>query len=197
MSSRFSNAAGTVALVASGLWLVALIIVGFGLGFTDDFDTTVYLIWSVSILAAGVLTFIAALGLRQRRGNLGGLGATGVVVLGVGVVVSVLTWATPLWMMIQGVGMLLVVLSMRPISGAPQTARIAYGSGMLIGAITFFVLTAMKVGTPDSYGNYPMAWAFGLVVGLVIVAGGLLGMGRWLNSEQPADANISDHPVSA
>ena len=44
MSSRFSNAAGTVALVASGLWLVALIIVGFGLGFTDDFDTTVYLI---------------------------------------------------------------------------------------------------------------------------------------------------------
>jgi len=197
MSTRFSRTAGTVALVASGLWLVALIIFGFGLGFTEDFDTTVYLIWSASILAAGVLTFIAALGLRQRRGNLGGLGTTGVVVLGVGVVVSVLTWATPLWMMIQGVGMLLVVLSMRPISVAPRTALFAYGSGMLIGAITFFVLTAMKVGTPDSYGDYPMAWVFGLVVGLIIVASGLLGMGRWLNSEQPADANISDHPLTA
>jgi hypothetical protein len=196
MSARFSRIAGTLALVASGLWLVALIIFGFGLGLTEDFDTTVYLIWSVSILAAGVLTFIATLGLRQRRGNFGGLGTTGVVVLGVGVGVSVLTWATPLWMIIQGVGMLLVVLSMRPISVGPRTALFAYGSGMLIGAITFFVLTAMKVGTPDSYGDYPLAWVFGLIVGLIIVAGGLLGMGRWLNSEQPADANISDHPLT-
>ena len=197
MSKQFSNAAGTLALAASGLWLLALIIFGFGLGFTEDFDTTVYLIWSAAILTAGVLTFIATLSLRQRRGNLGGLGTTGVVVLGVGVVVSILTWATPLWMMIQGVGMLLVVLSMRPISVAPRTALFAYASGMLIGAITFFVLTAMKVGTPDSYGDYPLAWALGLVVGLIITAGGLLGMGRWLNSDQPADTNISADPSSA
>ena len=197
MSTRFSKTAGTVALVAAGLWLVALIIFGFALGLSEDSDNTVYFIWSASILAAGVLTFIATLGLRQRQGNLGGLGTTGVVVLGVGVVVSLITWAIPLWMMIEGVGMLLVVISMRPISVAPRTALFAYGSGMLIGAITFFVLTAMKVGTPDSYGDYPLAWVFGLVVGLIIVAGGLLGIGRWLNSEQSADAKISDHTLTA
>jgi len=197
MSTGFSNAAGTLTLAASGLWLVALLIFGLGLGFAEDFDTAVYLIWSAATLAAGVLTLIATLSLRQRRGNLGGLGTTGVVVLGIGVVVSVLTWATPLWMTIQGVGMLLVALSMRKDSVAPRTALFAYSSGMLIGAITFFVLTTLKVGTPDSYGDYPLAWGFGLAVGLIITVGGLLGIGRWLNNEQPSDANMPDHPLTA
>lgn len=68
---------------------------------------------------------------------------------------------------------------------------------LLIGAITFFVLTTMKVGTPDTYGDYPLAWGFGLGVGLIIAAGGLFGMGRWLNSKQPAGTNLSDNPVNA
>ena len=197
MSTPFSNAAGTLTLVAAGLWLIALIIFVLGLGFSEDFDTTVYLIWSAATLAAGVVTLIATLSLRQRRGNLGGLGTTGVVVLGVGVVASVLTWATPLWMTIQGVGMLLVALSMRKTSIAPRTALVAYSSGMLIGVITFFVLTAMKVGTPDSYGDYPLAWAYGLALGLTITAAGLYGIGRWLNSEQLADATSTNQPLNA
>ena len=126
MSTPFSNAAGTLTLVAAGLWLIALIIFVLGLGFSEDFDTTVYLIWSAATLAAGVVTLIATLSLRQRRGNLGGLGTTGVVVLGVGVVASVITWAIPLWMTIQGFGMLLVALSMRKTSIAPRTALVAY-----------------------------------------------------------------------
>lgn len=197
MSTRFSNTAGTLAQVGSSVWLIALIIFAFALGLTEDSETTVYFIWSASILVAGVLTFIATLGLRRRQEKLGGLGTTGVVILGAGVIVSLISWAIPLWMTIEGVGMLLVVLSIRPIGVAPRAPLFAYGSGMLIGAIIFFVLTSMKVGTPDSYGDYPLAWVIGLVVGLLIVAGGLFGIGRWLNSDQPTDDNISDRPLTA
>ena len=73
---------------------------------------------------------------------------------------------------------------------------IAYGSGMLIGSITFFILNAMKVGSVDRYGNYPTAWLIGGVVGLLITAAGIAGIGLWLRGEEPADID-TDTPDQA
>ncbi len=121
----------------------------------------------------------------------------GLVILGVGVVFSIISWALPLWMTVQGVGMLLVSLAILPKRVAPRAASVAYGSGMLIGAILFGVLTAMKVGTPDQYGDYIVAWDIGITVGLGIVAGGLLGIGIWLRGEQPTSVERSDQALIA
>jgi hypothetical protein len=195
MSTKSTKKAGTLAVTGSALWLVALAIYWVA-QVLDDFDTTVYLVWTAIILASGVLTFLATLGLRKRQGS-GVLGTVGLVILGIGVVVSFVSWATPLWMTIQGVGMLLVAIAIRPMGTAPHPASVAYGSGMLIGAISFFVLTVMKVGTPDSYGDYPLAWGISIAVGLVIVAIGLFGIGRWLRDEEPADVDLSDQAINA
>lgn len=192
--TKFTKTAGLAAIVASALWIVSLAI--FWLGRDSD-GNTVYFIWSISVLVAGALTLIATIGLRRRLGGLGGLGIAGVIILGIGVVVSFVTWATQLWMAVEGVGMLMIALAAWPIRLAPRLATIAYGSGMLLGAITWGVLTSLKVGTPDSYGDYTIAWNMGWTVGGVIVAAGLLGIGLWLRGEEPADIETPDQAVTA
>ncbi len=194
--TEFTKSAGAFALAASGLWLASLAIIWLG-KFADDFDTWIYLVWSASILVAGAFTFVATLGLRQRHETFRRSGIVGLVILGVGVVLSIISWALPLWMTVQGVGMLLVSLAILPKRVAPRAASVAYGSGMLIGAILFGVLTAMKVGSPDQFGDYPLAWDIGITVGLGIVAAGLLGIGTWLRGEQPASVERSDQALIA
>ena len=197
--TKFTKTAGLVAIVASALWVVSIATFWVGESVLDDWNSTPYLVWSISVLVAGVLTLIATIGLRRRLGGLGGLGIAGVIILGLGVVVSFLTWATVVWMAVEGVGMLLIAIAAWPIRLAPRPATIAYGSGMLLGAITWGVLTELKVGTPDSYGEYVLAWDWAFTVGVAIAAAGLLGIGLWLRGEQPAniDTDSPDQAVTA
>ncbi|MEA1902416.1 MAG: hypothetical protein U9N56_02700 [Actinomycetota bacterium] len=196
MPTRFTKTAGSLAVAAAGLWLAALAMYWVTQA-PDDWNTTLYLVWSAIVVAAGVLTFVATLGLRRRHGGSGVLGTVGLVFLGLGVVVSIISWAIPGWMMIQGIGMLLVVVAVRRADGAPRAASVAYGSGMLIGVTLHLVLTALKVGTPDSYGDYPLAWGTGLTVGLVVAVAGLFGIGSWLRGEESVDFELSDQAVNA
>ena len=191
MPTKFTNTAGTMALGASGLWLAVLAFFWLEQNVNES-DNTLYFIWTVIILAAGALTFVATFALRQRHETSGRLGTVGLVVLGAGVLVGIVAWAIPGWMLIQGVGMLLIFLAIRPTGLAPRRPSLAYGSGMLIGVAVYGVLTLMKVGTSDQYGDYPVAWGAGITVGLIIVAAGLAGIGTWLRSEKPADTATTE-----
>ena len=186
--TKFTNTAGLAGIAASVLWVAAVAIFWIG----QDFDnTSVYLIWTSSILAGGGLTAWATLGFRQRLGGLGRLGLAGFVILVIGVVLSFISWAIPLWMAMQGVGMLFISLAALPTGIAPKPATAAYGSGMLLGLVTFVVLRALEVGPVDEWGDYEVAWQGGLTVGLLVTAAGILGLGLWLRGEEPVDIDTT------
>lgn len=189
--TKFTNTAGFAAIAASALWVAVVAI--FWIGSAGDFDDTpAGLAFFASMVGAGALTAWATAGVRQRLGGLGWLGLVGLVILGIGVAVSIVVfWAIPLWMGVQGLGMLLVALAAWPIGVAPKPATAAYGSGMLLGLVTFVVLRAMEVGPVDGWGDYEVAYQAGLTVGLVITAAGILGLGLWLRNEEPADIDTT------
>jgi hypothetical protein len=197
--TKFTNTAGLAAIIASVLWIAALVIFWLGDSVASDWETRVYLFWAATTGAAGALTIVATLGLRQRHGTLGALGTTGMVVSGVGVAISlVLTWAVPVWMTIEGIGLLFVALAVLPMRIAPRLQVIAYGSGLLRGSIAFLIARAMEVGTRDRWGDYPAALTIGVVVGFVVIALGLLGLGIWLRNEEPADIETTpDQAITA
>ncbi|MFB3049970.1 MAG: permease prefix domain 1-containing protein, partial [Acidimicrobiia bacterium] len=193
--TKFTKTAGLAAIFASVLWLVAVAV--YWLGQDSDGNGT-YFVWSAIVLAAGALTFVTTVGLRQRHGTLGRLGTVGLVILGFGVVFSIIAWAAPFWMAVQGVGMLFVALAAMPLRVAPRLPMIAYGSGMLLGSITFVVARAMEVGTVDQWGDYPLANGIGVTVGLAVTAAGLTGLGWWLRNEEPADIDTTpDQAITA
>jgi len=90
-------------------------------------------------------------------------------------------------MTLIGLGVMLFALSLRRRDLAPRVSTVMWGSGMALGAITWQVLRWREVGDPDRWGDYPLVTAIALPAGVVVMAIGLAGIGRWLGGEQPAD----------
>jgi len=187
--------AGTFAMAAAVLWLIAATSYVLG-NALDNWDDADYYIFSAAVLVAGVLGLLAMIGVGKRLGGLGVLGMVGLVITGLGVLVSIITWAVPFWMAVQGVGMLLFGIAVLRSGIAPKWATLFVSSGFVIGTIAWYVGVAAEVGEPDSYGDYIVAWQIATVVGATLLAAGLIGWGLWLRSEEAIDIDI-DHETPA
>jgi hypothetical protein len=194
--TTFTIRAGTFALVSAGFWLAAAAIVAFGGMFTDDWQAA-YLVFSVAVLVAGVLGLLTVIGVSSRLGGLGLVGMIGIVVTGVGIFVSLAAWALSLWMGLQGIGLLVFGLAALRTGIVPKWSTLFTSSGFLIGAIIWMVATAAKIGEPDAYGDYEAAWDIGAVVGMAIVAIGLIGWGVWLRNEESVDMDSDTDYIAA
>lgn len=118
-----------------------------------------YMIGAIALLAAGLMTLIVVVEARSRaiRPTVASIGV-GVVVLGVAA--SVVAWAVPLWTTVYGIGMLLVVAG-----GSLRRPATLMAAAFLSSTGAFILLTALQVGTPDRYGDYPVAGAAAVILG--------------------------------
>jgi hypothetical protein len=206
--TTFTQSAGLLAIVSAAAWIVGLVAIAISAGLPDatgvdptefvaNSQTIVFIIGSMSLLAAGALMLAAMMGLYRRHGSLGVLGITGLGITGLGVVTLLIAWAFALWMSLIGLGVLLFAISLLRRDISPRIWTVVWGGGMAIGATTWWVIRLMEVGTPDQWGDYPLAVAFGLPIGVTIMAIGLIGIGRWLRSEEPVDLLPSPPLASA
>ncbi len=196
--TRNTIRAGTISLVAGGLWIAAGLI--YLLTRAEDGNggnnwQIYYAIFSAAILTAGVLTILAMVGVSMRSGGLGVLGMVGLGVAALGVAGSIIAWAIPLWMGLEGAGLLLFGIAAMRAGTAPKLATLFTTFGFATGILAFAALNAAKIGSVDSYGDYPLAWSIGAAIGMMIVATGLIGWGRWLRAEAPADIDATAIPA--
>jgi hypothetical protein len=206
--TTFTKSAGGFAIVSAVAWIIGLVAIAISAGLPDatgvdpdqfvaNGQTIFFIIGSMSLLAAGVLMFVAMIGLHRRHGSLGILGIAGLGITGLGVFTLLIAWAFPLWMTLIGSGVLLFAISLLPRDLSPRLWTAVWGAGMAIGAITWYVLRWLEVGDRDQWGNYPLAVAFALPVGVIIMAVGLARIGRWLDSEEPIDLTPSEPLATA
>ncbi len=187
--------AGTFALASAALWITAAAVI-FSVGGSEDWQGA-YLVFSIAVLAAGVLGLLAAVGVSKRLGGLGTTGMIGLVTTGVGVVASVIAWAVPFWMGLQGIGLLVLGIAVLRSGIAPKWSTMFVSSGFLIGVITFIAARAAELGDQDEWGDYPDALWAGLIVGVVIMAIGMIGWGLWLRNEEPVDIDNDTPAITA
>jgi hypothetical protein len=192
--TRTTRRAGTFAFIAAGAWLAAAGAFVLETTFTDQWQVY-YGAFSALILGGGVFTLLAMLGVGKRLGGLGPVGAIALTIAGLGVAASLVAWAVPFWMGLQGIGYLVFASAVRSRDTAPRPSTLAVASGFIIGTAVFVVANFAKIGWTDSYGDYPLAWAIGAATGLLILGGGLIGWGTWLRSEQPADIDTTPIPA--
>lgn len=196
MPTPFTVRAGNLALIAAGAWIVAVLLIGLSTWFDPDGWLPLYLAIMAFVTVAGTLGLVAMMALGTRMGGFSTIGTIGLVVVGIGVVVAfAMTWALPLWMPIQGLGFLMIGLASTRSPEVPRSGVIALGSGFVTGSIVFFIANVAEVGWSDSWGDHPVAWFLGVGVGSVIVALGLVIVGRWLAGEEPVSADST--PVAA
>jgi hypothetical protein len=189
--------AGTLALASAALWFAAAAIIFFTTFRNDDEWQAAYLVFSIAVLAAGVLGLLAAIGVSKRLGGLGATGMIGLVITGLGVVASILTWAVYFWMTLQGIGLLVLGIAILRSGIAPKWSTMFVSSGFLVGIITWIVADAAGLGGLDEWGNYQEAVWLSLIVGAVIVAIGMIGWGIWLRNEEPVDIDDNTPAVTA
>ena len=100
-------------------------------------------------------------------------------------------------MTLIGVGVLLFGSSLLRRDLAPRIWTVVWGGGMALGAITWYVLRGFEVGDVDQWGDYPLAVAIALPIGLIVMAIGLIGIGLWLRGEEPVDIGNDSAAITA
>ena len=192
--THFTRQAGTIAMVAAGLWIFVVASWWVLAGWIEDRSgdwgggsQMLFSIGTVALITAVVLTGVTMLALRERNGGLGALGSTGLVCIGLGALLSPMSWLYIGWGAPLAIGTLLFSAAMRRVDVAPRASTVAFGLAWTLALLTWTALRAAEVGGADRWGDYWVAnWAF-LTIGSTTFAVGLVGLGRWLRSEDPAD----------
>jgi hypothetical protein len=203
--TRSTRTAGTFAIASAALWLAVLC--AWWLAGTIDpswelrstASTAMYAFGAAALLGAAGLQVAAMVGLDRRHGGLGTFGGAGIAVAGAAFVGCLAAWVFVGWATLMAVGTLLFAIAIWRRDMAPRVPTLAFGGGLAAGAIVWAVLRD-RAGQIDLGGLWGSDWLeneIGLTFGVVILAIGLLGLGRWLRSEEPAFIDASDHGFPA
>lgn len=196
MPTKFTKWSGVAAMIAAGMWITsaALWLIDELLTPSDDALGNLKL---ATLISAAALTVVVVVGLNRRHGGLGALGTIGLALVGVGVAATLMYWFVMGWGVLLAAGMLLVALAVHSRGLAPTAATAAFGAAWTVGVIAWSVLRILEVGTRDRWGDYPIVSPIAIAVGVVILAPGLIGLGRWLSSETPVDLDSPERLAAA
>lgn len=196
LPTTFTRSAGRVAIAAGVFYLLGLLAWGASdaadsrLGWGVE-STAAYMASAAAVLAGGVLMLVSLMALSRRCGGLGPLGSVGLGVAGLGVVASFVLWAVPLWLTLQAAGTLLVGVAALRTGVAPRAPLVAFSAGLVLAAIATWLgeaLASRAARATADIAALEQGWAAALIAaGLVVFAAGLIGLGRWMGSEEPAD----------
>ncbi len=193
--------AGTVAYFSAALYFVGLIAFWAAAVFPDrpayvdpeamilDGQTISWMTFTFVSFAAGAIMLFVMVGLHQRHGGLGSVGMIGLIVTGIGVLATMAIWAVFFWLAIIATGLITFAIAVLRRGITPRLWTLVWAAGPAVGATAFLVLRWLEVGTPDVWGDYWVASSVGLNAGIVSMAAGLIGLGTWLRSEEPVDAD--------
>lgn len=188
MPTQFTRVAGTAALIAAGLWIPAAVAALWGLsdvlgGWTQgSYEATRAL-----VVAALLCTLVAFAGTLIRTG--GGRDPLTISVFAAGglsvLVMGVAPWSWVASAMPLAFAGWLVMLRLQT-NGLGSPTHWLLVAAWPLGSATVILLEGLRVGTKDSYGDYPVAFMIGFTLAATLFALALVSIGRWLRSEEAA-----------
>lgn len=196
LPTRTTNTAGAAALTAAALWVVfALLTLRFG----DGTSLPPGSLWGLSVLACG-FTFWGLSGLVIRHGGTYGLlgqsASWSSMLLLPAPVFAFSIWGVPAYLALLVIVTYVFGMALWDAGLAPAAATLAFAMGPPITACAFWA-TTLAVGRvpagPVTMFGHPTNELFSIyggvpaAVGLVIMAIGLAGLGRWLRAETPQE----------
>lgn len=157
-------------VAASGVWSAAV---------EGEEWVAPYTAFMLSLIVAAIVS-VSVVARSTRGARHPWLRIVGLVVAGLGCLMSVVAWAMLVWMFLLGSGFALIALSTRP----PMRRAVACLSvAQLVGIPAFIAVTEIEVGTADSYGDFPAADAIALVITVGVTVLGLTLLSKYGETE--------------
>jgi hypothetical protein len=201
--TSFTKSAGNIAFLSAALWIVGLL----GLlvtalfedrparvdpeAFVADGQTVSWMLTTLVVAGAGAAMIIVMIAIQRRHGGLGLLGLVGIAVTCLGVAATVVLWAFGFWLSLMAIGTLLFGIAALRRDVVPRVWTLTWCGGMTVGAALWYTLSWLEIGGVDSNGDNASADFVGFYLGVLIMTVGLVGLGRWLRSEEPIDIQPS------
>ncbi len=188
--TSFTVSAGRLAIAAALGWvLVPALMIASELTdrATGSWEGTPQLLFMVGmsiLMLSAVFTAVLVVALVQRHGGLGVVGAIGIGLAMLGSLATFTAWFYLGWGSLIGLGSVIIAVVMRRRSIVPRGATIAFGLAWPVGGLVLALLDLLQVGPVDDWGDRPAALLGGLSVGSVAFAVALVGLGRWLATEE-------------
>jgi hypothetical protein len=197
--TRFTQRSGRAAVVGAAAW--PSVATGWWLSMFLESRTgrweggarLAYVAGNAALLVATMLTVVVVVGLNRRHGGIGLLGVAGVIFAVLAAVLSVFGWFVIGWGLLSTIAAALIGIGAMRIGIAPLLPAAAFASAWVLGAAVWCGLRALEVGGADEWGNYAVADLSALTVGSVVMTFGLVGLGRWLKDESPAEQDLLSH----
>lgn len=134
-----------------------------------------YVLFSVALLAAGILTVVMA-GSQSRESTRPRLRVGGLLACGLGVALSfVAAWAVVAWAALLGTGLGLIAFARLP---DRRGTFLVLAAGPLLGIAVTIAGIVGEVGRQDEHLDYPVPAGVGLAVVALVTAVGLIRLMR-------------------
>lgn len=185
---------GTTTVVGSLLWL-GLAAAFWGSRWADEgrewegLPSQLFMLGAAALLGAGIVTLLLMSALRIRIGGFGKLALAGMAVTVLATAASMIAWAIQVWATLFALGCLPVAIALLRQGAAPRIHAWLLALAWPLGLGTMAGLRLVEYGEVDEWGDYPAAFLTGMTVGCVLMTVALVGLGRWLRSEDPVDTH--------
>lgn len=185
MPTKFTRTAGAIALVTAALWSLAAIVKWWESELFAAWTQARSWVFTVVVVLAALGTVVVLAGIVVRTGKGHSLSAAALVLGGLAVVAfGVMPWAFALWGLLLTAAFLVALPALHSVTEGRGIADWALVAAWPAGLGVMWLLSALRVGPVDEYGDHQVAFVAGFGTSAVLMTIGLISVGRRLLAEQ-------------
>lgn len=190
--TRGTRAAGRLLVVSGAVFVVALILL---LSSTvverthvwEGWPQTLYMVGVWPLWFAGMLLVVGLVGVHRRHGGGRRSSVLGLALLALGAVLSLAPWFVFAWIPALAAGAVVFATWLRQRDLAPRLPVRLLAAGP-VAAVCVVGVAAVYGGAPTMLApDWHLASEAAVSGGLAVFVAGVVGLGRWLATEQPID----------
>ena len=183
---------GALAIVGGPAWIGLVLLVAV----LPDGNTIAWMGMAQVFHLAVAMSIVAMFGLWQRHGGLGRLSVLSCIPAALAAPFVFFVWPIPAWATLLGLASVLFGIPVIARRVAPLASSIALTAGLAVSGAAVLVAEIFVTNTDEDFAfleSNPIIVA--MVAGFTIYGLGLIGVGRWMRSEEPVEVPALPAPT--
>ena len=179
-----TRTSGVLAIVGGFAWIGFVLLVAV----LPDDNTLALMGMAQTFHLTIAMSVVAMLSLWRRHGGLGPLAMLSCIPAALAVPFVLFVWPVPAWSMLLGLASLLFGIPVIARRVAPLASSIALTAGLAVGGAAVLGAEIFVTNTGEDFAFLESGLIIAtMAAGFIVYGLGLIGVGRWMSSEEPVE----------